>query len=243
MNVPEYDLKNPSTWIVIREHDAASESELRRFSDSLVSIAGTNPHGEPNLKLVWGVTHQDPMTTDDLPKYYVSTPEPTLIGHQYREGDELRTVTKLEEVPAGKISLPIYGTTKLGERRFIVERWRSPEDLARSGRYLDSVRFDAETGAELLREFPRRGCYDFFLRLEDTNGNYHAPDAETLEAIRVKWKYDTETPFDQKQRDVQAFREREAEAEKRRVRGVYEERFSLGNLMKNGQNEETLCQQ
>src|SRR5205085_7819924 len=151
--IPEYDLDNPSTWTTIDLRDAISESEEKAFQKSLVGIAGLNPFGEPNLTLRWGVTYRDGMILDDKPKYYLFSRDPILIGHRYRDNDEWCSVKELASVPKDKISIPVYSEPHLGERRFIVEIWRSPEFLARSGRYQQ-----LSDNGDTLTYFQCRGC-------------------------------------------------------------------------------------
>jgi len=144
--VPEYDIQNPATWVIIRERDVWSESEAAEFQHELVRIADLNPFGEPNLVIRWGVAYEDPQMPDGKPKYYLSSNEPTLSGHQYRDDSgEMVTVKHLEDVPVHKLSLPLYSETHLGERRFIVEQWRSAEFLKRTGRYQQTHYTDGQT--------------------------------------------------------------------------------------------------
>lgn len=138
--VPEYDLRNPATWTVVREAEVWSESEAAAFQAELVRIAGLNPFGKPNLVIRWAVTYEDPMMPDGRPKYYLSTNEPTLAGFHYRgPAGETVTVKDLADVPAHVlIAEPFYEETHLGERKFVVEQWRSADFLARSGRYRET---------------------------------------------------------------------------------------------------------
>jgi hypothetical protein len=139
--VPEYDLNNPATWTVVRERDVWSEREADEFQKALIGIAGLNPFGEPNLVIRWSVSYLDPQMPDGRPKYYLSTNEPVLVACEFTEPEtgEKRRVKTVDEVPASVlITLPVYEETHLGERRFIVEVWRSAEFLARTGRYRDT---------------------------------------------------------------------------------------------------------
>lgn len=220
-NVPEYDLSNPSSWVVLRRGDVIGDIDFKWFSDQLIRLAGLNPHGEPNLALRWAVDYQDPMTTDDYPKYYLSTNEQVLIGRGYKDDSgQFVTVDKIEDIPAGKLYLPIYSQTHLGERRFIVEIWRSPEFLERSGRYVEGSRRDPETGEILLREFPRQGCYDCFFRIERADRTYHPPDGEALEGIQQLWAKNLRS-FAEKDAELRRAREREAKESKKRRREIW----------------------
>lgn len=227
--VPEYDLENPSTWTVIEK--PISESEERAIRDEFVFIAGLNPFGKSMLRMVWGVTHLNENLFDDKPKYYLSSNDPVLIGRGYRDDQGVfQAVEKVEDVPADKLYIPMYSETHLGERRFIVERWRSAEFLQASGRFQQTrdngatltyfkcrncgshvpcppelvnadiervcacgsrrvspvdIREDGE--GKLMRDLPREGCYDYFLRLQRKDGTYHPPNARALAGIRELW--------------------------------------------------------
>lgn len=220
-NVPDYNLDNPSTFTVIRKRDVISESEESEVQRELVRIAGLNPYGQPNLVIRWAVDYQDPMTTDDYPKYYLSTNEQVLVGRGYRDDDgQFVTVEKIEDIPAGKLYFPIYSQTHLGERRFIVEVWRSPEFLERSGRYIEGNLRDPETGEILLRDFPRQGCYDYFYRIERADGTYHPPDGEALEGIRQLWAKSQRSPKE-KDQEIRDARANEAKQAKQRRREIW----------------------
>jgi hypothetical protein len=137
--IQEYN--GPHTWTPIREREMWSEAEAEQYQRELVRIAGLNPFGEPNLVIRWAVAYDDPMVPDGKPKYFYVSTEPVLIGSGYNEGNEFINCP-IDDVPPHKICTPLYGSTHLGERRFIVERWRSAEFLAKSGRYQQTVDAD-----------------------------------------------------------------------------------------------------
>ena len=94
-------------------------------------------------------------------------------------------------------------------RRHIVEIWRSPQFLEDSGRYQLVTRQD-DDGTKLLKEFPRQGCYDYWLRLERANLTFHPLDKEALTVCRALWTWEQVSPF---QRD--ALERANAEQERR----------------------------
>jgi hypothetical protein len=219
--VPEYDLNNPATWVVIRERDVISEREAEAVQRELVHIAGLNEYGKPNLVMRWGVTYLDPMNMDDMPKYYLSTNGPVLVGHQYRdEAGQMCTVRKLEEVPTHKISIPLYRATHLGERRFIVEQYRSPEFLKRSGRYVEHLRRDVEDGQILLKEFPRDGCYDYFHRIETPDGKMAVPDEIALGQVGELWRKQNRS-FKEKDAEIKGARRKIADRTRQARREIW----------------------
>lgn len=157
MLVPEYDDFDPQSWFPIGEPTVDSS-----FDKELLRIAGTNPFGKPNLVRRWGVTHRDEMSTLDEPKYLYVVKNPTLIGFEFKdENGEQCFVKRLEDVPANVlIPVPKYNNPKLGERRWIIEVWRSAEFLARSDRYRETHDTgDSETAISC------RNCGSGMLRL------------------------------------------------------------------------------
>lgn len=130
----DYDLDNPASWTVM-EAPAVDKS----WEEALTKIGGLNPFGKPMLQWVWGGTYRDPMKVDNSLKYLIGKKESTLEGFAFTDpvtGMEVM-VAKMEDVPATvQIAVPKYtGLIELGERRIIIEHWRSPEELARQRRF------------------------------------------------------------------------------------------------------------
>lgn len=129
--VPEYDTEDPQTWYPIAEPSVDSS-----FDKELIRIAGLNPFGQPMLQKRWAVSYIDPMAETDEPKYLYVVKNPTLIGFEFTDEGGTRFVKRLEDVPPHVlIPVPKYNNPKLGERRWVIEVWRSAEFLARSDRY------------------------------------------------------------------------------------------------------------
>lgn len=134
----DYDTENESTW-----QPMASPGLSPAWEAALTKIAGLNPHGKPVLRAVWGATHVDEMSVDGGLKYFLANKNPELSHFEFTDpitGMTLQ-VKHIEDVPpAVLVPVPKYTTVQLGERQWIVERWRSQEFLSRSGRYTaDSV--------------------------------------------------------------------------------------------------------
>lgn len=136
----DYDLSNPSTWTVM----SAPEVDPK-FTAKLTEMAGLNPFGRPVLRMVWGATALDEMAVGSHLKYWLANKEAELSHFEFTcpvTGMQLQVKT-LEEVPkAVLIPIPKYKTVELGERRFIVEIWRSPSFLAASNRYTETSTCD-----------------------------------------------------------------------------------------------------
>ncbi len=139
----DYDENDGSTWTVME-----APTVDRAWEEALTRIGGLNPYGKPNLVWRWGATYVDPMALDGGLKYWIGQTEETLRGFAFNDPDTGRemTVARMDQVPAGVfIAVPKYGHIELGQRRFIVENWRSAEFLAQSRRYTDTARFDPDT--------------------------------------------------------------------------------------------------
>jgi hypothetical protein len=261
--IPEYDDKDPSTWEVINQ-PSVDPVLLKRLTE----VGGLNPFGEPVLQLRWGVTYQDPQTLADEPKYLYVVKEPTLIGFEYKDNGETKFVKKLEEVPAHVlIPVPKYNDVKLGERRWIVEQWRSAEFLQKSNRYkfthdngdaeikvsckncggpvratgrederrcvlcgstrVSVVEFNEIKHERLLHDLPRKGCWDFFMRLETPEGKYRPFDGEALLTIEQEWRR-RQRSAQTRQREVTQLRQQAGD----RTRQLRREVWHPDNLLK-----------
>jgi DNA-directed RNA polymerase subunit RPC12/RpoP len=187
--VPDYDLSNPATWVVIQ-----APSVDPSFERGLVEIAGPNPFGRPVLRLVWGATHRDGQATDGGLKYYLCTTEPTLCGFEFSDGGEQRFVKRLEDVPTHVlIPVPKYEAHQLGERRFFVEQWRSAEFLRRSGRYRQTWE-----GAQTTTYFECRNCGSFVPAPPETAGldiGRQCPSCGSRRVSPVDVRADAEGPL------------------------------------------------
>lgn len=283
MLVPEYDLDNEATWEVITDPGADPS-----FDRELINIGGLNQFNEPNLIRRWASTYHDPMSADSNLKYWIANKNPVLVGFEYavgytylnKSGRRVRVKSALK-VPAGVaftpimqaaatledvpphilIPIPKYSKVQLGERRHIIEIYRSPEFLRRSGRYeqthdngeaevtvsckgcggfnlkptgnedehvcLDCgskrqsvVVFNEIKHERLLNDFPARGCYDYFLRLETAKGLYHPADGEALEGIRRLWNYQ-QKPLKEQELDNEKVNQLAARGKNRRINEIW----------------------
>jgi hypothetical protein len=128
----DYDLDNPGSWEVMPPPEMD-----REWEQQLTRIGGLNPFGQPNLVWRWGATYVDPMKESGDLKYLVAKKEPELRGFEFTDpvtGMTLFVETE-KEVPPSIVAVPKYEAVQLGERKIIIERWRSAEFLARCGRY------------------------------------------------------------------------------------------------------------
>jgi hypothetical protein len=125
----------------------------RSWVEQLARIGGLNPFGKPMLQWVWGATHADPMAIDGGLKYWIGQTEDTLRGFTYIDPKSGAAVfvERLDKVPAAALlAVPTYGHTELGQRRIIIENWRSKAFLAASNRYTETTRRDPDTTKEFF---------------------------------------------------------------------------------------------
>lgn len=140
----EYDLENPATWVVYEAPPCDPT-----FDVELLRIGGTNRDGAPNLMKVWGGTHR----AKGVLVYKLCDTEPVIVGYQYKHRGKVRTVDTADEVPKGILAIPILESLELGELRWVIHRWVSPEELDRMGYFDASLRYQLpnndQTGAAI----------------------------------------------------------------------------------------------
>lgn len=215
LEVPEYDLTE--TPIVLRETDVASEGELRWFRKQLRKIAGKNPHGENILELRWGPTYEDPMLSERGLKYI----DFVRFGTQYGERRWFIEIWRSPEFlkRSGRYR-QVFDQDRVQEFYFCkacdTEIKASPETLALLGTtppcskcgssrsYTREIRETNE--GRLLKDFPTRGCYDYWLRLERADLTYHPLNNEALKVCRALWVWE-QTPLNERNAIEQADRE------------------------------------
>lgn len=268
----DYDLNNEATWVPMPA-PLVDPFVYRRLEE----IAGFNPFGGRMLEVRWGSTYTDPQATDDGLKYFLCQTQRVLVGHSFRdpESGEQRVVEELKDVPASVlISVPLYASRQLGERRLIIEQWRSAEFLAQSGRYqnlrdpdqtlrhfecracgervpvnkaameLDVERICIHCGSKrvspvderiegdgrLLRKIPPEGVYDFFYRVETSNGKPREIDSEVLDEIAAQWAFQ-QKPLAEKNQIYAQQDSDERIRQRKAAQARMDERWSLDNLM------------
>jgi hypothetical protein len=129
----DYDLDNPATWTTME-----APAVEKAWEEALTKIGGLNPFGKPMLVWRWGATYRDPMKVDNSLKYMIGCKEGQLVGFEFHDpitGLDMTVKTMAEVPPTVLVAVPVYEREQLGERRIIIEHWRSPGDLARQGRY------------------------------------------------------------------------------------------------------------
>lgn len=158
------------------------------FEDELARIAGLNPFGEPILRRVWGGTAEKWEGAGWCLKY-PSSAQPDW-GFEWTENGKTCFSWSLIDVPSNVIPLAIERTksSEKGDEHHYVERWRDPEFLIASGRFIHTKDDD---GTQILPDSPLRvGHYDYYVRLERKDGSYHPADNEALMVIKAMWEYE-----------------------------------------------------
>ena len=138
---PDYNLEDEATWIPMESPTVDSSWEA-----ALTRIGGLNPFKQPVLVWRWGGTYRDPMAEHGGLKYWLCNRPSELQGFAFTDPvTELNMwVEHLDEVPPGiVVVVPKHKEIQLGQRRIVIEQWRSPEFLAHSGRYQENMLRDS----------------------------------------------------------------------------------------------------
>lgn len=220
MLVPEYDLNNP---VLLVEDDVISQGEAKWFRRELERIAGKNPHG-PNLVLRWGPTYEDPMPTMKAIKYQDFTDADGKVWGERRWFIEIWRSPQFL-VRSGRYKV-LHDPDDLEEFYFCkgcdAELGKTEPTQCKCGStrtYLRQIR-SAGVG-KLLKDFPREGCYDYWLRLERANFTYHPLDRQALQVTRALWEWELRP---QNERD--ALEQADREIERRQM--ILEQRRQSG---------------
>jgi hypothetical protein len=226
MSQYDFNLNDSSTW---RNYPPPLVDSS--FQDELVKIAGLNPHGKPILRLIWGGSEQQYRGHDRegrdqyFPKYMLGFSE-RVVGYVYTNDKAQRcSVARIDQVPFGAFAQAVVVREYIGRQRFIVEKWASPEDLIRGKRF--QQRHDPETGALLIRSFPREGEYEWYFEIENADQTFKMPDGHDLEIIRDSWHYTQTHTQAEILRDIEKADELKAAQDRK----LMEETWSLDSIM------------
>jgi hypothetical protein len=171
----EYIFGDPNTYRVKRAPVISFlKSEEDEFGNIVYPLpfSGLTPTGKTFLRIVWGGTHKEPRADGLHVKHY--------LGRWPQ--DTIRTATGF--IP--------YNFVELGNPRWIVEVWTSPEKLAEGERF--SEENSTDEGKRVLREFPRQGVYDHWWTVTTAprpgfpDGKFRHFDEDVLEVVREMWR-------------------------------------------------------
>lgn len=186
----EYIENNPDSWKFQKLPDIPKE-----FQAELTKIGGINRFGQPNLRVVRGNEVLSDIAEDaSVLKYHVGYSATQTNGFEYEEDGIAKYAQRIEDVPEGlMVKRMVMGREPLGELRYIIEVWVSPEELEAKNRFQNR----AVDGEVLLREFPRQGIYERYFTVETADGGFRKLDNAVLEFIAFKWKTEQELSEDQ----------------------------------------------
>jgi hypothetical protein len=206
----EYVPDNQATWTFqkLPDIDPAFQAEL-------TALAGLNPHGQPILRVVKGNEIYHDITETPQLKYLIGFGPMRAARIEYKHDGEFRLAECIEDVPEGAfVTKTNMDREPLGLLRYVIEKWTSPQDLEKEGRF---TRLTDESGKQILREFPREGIYEAYFTVKRDDGSFRPLDALVLEFIKFKWKYEAATSEDERTRlfhVVQTANENKLEMEK-----------------------------
>jgi hypothetical protein len=179
----EYDEKNPDTW-KYQELPDVPES----FQRQLISIAGLNRHGQPNLRAVKGNEVLDDRTELGGLKYHCGYSKREVAGYKYVENGVWKFTEDVESLSPAIIVFPDVKQEELGLLRYVIERWTSPEELESQSRF--SYRYAPGDLTPTLRTFPREGIYDTYFIVQTQGEKFKQLTGDVLDYLRFKWNYD-----------------------------------------------------
>jgi hypothetical protein len=200
--IPELDPNLPETHVVLKEDDVISASEARWFRKQLERIAGKNRFNKPNLQMVWGPTYTDPMEVDRQIKYQDFTDgfgrvfgERRFFIEMWRSPEFLKRSGRYKVINDPDTVTEFYFCkaceTEIKCSREALEQLGSVPPCPQCGSNRSRTELIREPGkGQLLCEFPREGCYDYWFRVERANLTYHAPDQEVLAFVKERWKFE-----------------------------------------------------
>jgi hypothetical protein len=201
MDYYEYFPDSPDSWVT-----KSAPSRPHWFDRELVSIAGLNRHGKPNLQLVWGGTQVSDKAEDTRLKYHAGWSAREVKGWRYRQGEEWIFTEDIDNLDPSIMVFPDTHQEQLGVPRWIIERWVSPEELEEENRF--QVRKEFRETQKVLRDFPREGVYDAYFVVENLQGKFRQVDNDVLSFIRMKWHIE-QKPIEEIEKMIEAHDEAE----------------------------------
>lgn len=163
---------------------------------TLIEIAGALPDGRPRLRCVWAGTAKSESSERDCLKYSCGYSPVEVSGYSYVK-DGVTHFTKTVEGIDALIIVPVMYEEELGLLRWVIEKYVSPEELERAGRFKN--RYAAGEIAPTLRSFPREGVYEPFLIVQTKDKKYREVTPDVLQFVRYMWAFE-QLPFEERER-------------------------------------------
>lgn len=218
-----YDPRNPAT---LRPH---AEPYLDpRFNAELLEIFGTDVHGDPRLRIVWGGSTRASsfreMEDGSVLEYdgmrYPYMRLRIIRGYNYydKKGRKVM-VTSLSRVPPNTVFTEAIGWDDLGVMKFVLEMKYTAEELVKLGRYPkpgsdEEKNWCVRDGKRYRRKPDPNGDYLFCHYIETSDGRFADVTQITIDNIRAIFhRATTETEAEYVKRKL-AEREQLAIAEK-----------------------------
>lgn len=155
------------------------------FDAELKKIGGTHSRDIPNLRVVWGGNEMSDKSHEAGLKYPAAY-KTEVKGWRYKDDEGEHFVTDIDNIDPSIMVIPDIREEILGTPRWFIEKWTSPEELERQGRF-QTVK-DAD--GQVLRDFPREGVYDAYLIVENLQGEYRGLDRDLLDYLFERAKFE-----------------------------------------------------
>lgn len=210
----EFQEDNEATW-----RNWERPSKPSDFDEKLKEIGGVNRHGQPNLRLVWGCEAKSDTLEGDHLKYFCGYSPTKVAGYRYTKDGQVHFVTNIDNLDPSIMVFPEVRQEAVGLPRWVIEKWVSPEELERRGRF--KSRFAEGDIAPTLREFPREGVYEPFFIVQTEDGKYRKLDAAVLDFVKLRLWYDAK-PFAEREVDRALLLEKEEKARADRLDEIAE---------------------
>lgn len=187
------------------------------FERELELLGGTNTFGNPILRVVWGGTIKSDVASRDTLKYKQIWKG--LTAYTYIDGDVIKTVSPLADIPKGAVVAPVYSAIELGQTRWVIEKWQSVEDAIRCGRFTDAL---GEDGTKLFRSPPPAGVYNAFIVVESYDKKFRDLDNAVLGEIKKTWHWNVTKTLEEKTADLIADEKKEEATARAEARAAWQ---------------------
>jgi len=170
------------------------------FEDALIDLAGLHDGRKPRLRVVWGGTEKSDIA--ERPQLKYKAVREICTGYIYMtKSGETKFTPSMNLPKDARVPWefhPRKERIELGRLRWAIERYVSPEELRRLGRF---ERLHSADGEKILRDFPEEGVYEHYWWIQTARHKYRDLDNEVLVAVQAMWLYNTTTSEAQKTLD------------------------------------------
>lgn len=210
----EYIENDAGSWRYKRLPDIPQD-----FHDELARIGGLNRFGGPNLRVVKGNEALSDRATHRGLKYLAGWSPQDVKGYRYQIDGEWQFAENIDGLDPSIMVVPAIDRQPLGVLRYVIEKWVSPEELGRQGRF--SKQYAEGDIAPTLRQRPEMGIYDCYLIVETLEGKFRKLDSDVLKFIERQWHYD-QLPENKRLQDEQRAEDHEKEQREKRNEEIWD---------------------